>query len=247
MAEADGLLPAFNKMVGGRDLGRAAALRRRLTRAFGDVDRASKAVAALPGASPTDARLHAAIRRAVVTYLQTHMFTLSVVPSRAPASLPATPLPPRSASSELPAVDPVPVSASTTTSVPPPVSESTTATSMSTTATSVSPAGGGGLAASLLSYVIPARPTATGKEQAALLLDSLVERALSADPQRQARLAETPLEEKLASLQVLRDQRQRVLGFISEAQRERRLEDAISLQASLSDLDVELSIIERNL
>ncbi|KAJ2488632.1 carboxypeptidase Y-deficient [Coemansia sp. RSA 2050] len=250
MAEADGLLPAFNKLLarGGVDLGRAAALRRGLTRAFGEVDRASKLVAALPGHSPTDARLHAAIRRAVVLYLQTHMFTLSMVPSRAPVSLPATPLPPsRSASSEQPAAispdpGPVPLPPSPP---PPPVSASTTVTTVSSVATV-----GGGLAASLLSYVIPPRSAAVrpgGKEQAALLLDDLVERALDADPQRQARLAETPLEEKLASLQVLRDQRQRVLGFIAEAQRERRLEDAASLQASLSDLDVELSIIERNL
>ncbi|KAJ2174085.1 hypothetical protein GGF45_004221 [Coemansia sp. RSA 551] len=55
------------------------------------------------------------------------------------------------------------------------------------------------------------------------------------------------VDEKMASLDVLRDQRQRVLGYISEAQKDRRLEDAMSLQTSLNDLDIELSLIERSL
>ncbi|KAJ2065135.1 carboxypeptidase Y-deficient [Coemansia sp. S146] len=230
MAEADRLLPAFNRLLG-RDLGRAAAMRGKLTRAFADADRASKMVAALPADSPTDARLHAAIRRAVVMYLQTHMFTLSMVPTKT-GSLPATPKPASRAAS----ID-QPVQRVVANAAPPPVSA--TLPSLATNGTA-----GRGLAASLLSFVVAPRSTA---KPPASLLDALVERALDADPQRPARLAETPLEEKLASLQVLRDQRQRVLGYIGEAQRERRLEDASSLQMSLSDLDVELSIIERNL
>ncbi|KAJ2866613.1 carboxypeptidase Y-deficient [Coemansia aciculifera] len=232
MADADRLLPAFNRLLG-RDFGRAAAMRGKLTRAFGDADRASKLIAALPADSPTDARLHAAIRRAVVMYLQTHMFTLSMVPSKT-GSLPATPKPAsRSASIDQP------VPRIVANDSPPPVSSSATLLSVAANGT------GGGLATSLLSFVTA--PRSTRPVEPVSVLDDLVERALDADPQRLARLAETPLEEKLASLQVLRDQRQRVLGYISEAQRERRLEDLISLQASLNDLDVELSIVERNL
>ncbi|KAJ2100870.1 carboxypeptidase Y-deficient [Coemansia sp. S100] len=230
MEDAERLLPVFKRMMGGRDLGRAAAVRVKLTRAFGDADRASKLVAALPADSPTDGRLHAAIRRAVVMYLQTHMFTLALVPSKS-GSLPTTPKPvSRSTSIDQ---QPLQTVAVCEPPVPLPVTSLPTAN------------GAGGLAASLLSFVIA--PRAAKPVEPASLLDDLVERALDADPQRQARLADTPLEEKLDSLQVLRDQRQRVLGYISEAQRERRLEDAISLQTSLSDLDVELSIIERNL
>ncbi|KAJ2261023.1 carboxypeptidase Y-deficient [Coemansia sp. RSA 376] len=233
MEDAERLLPVFKRMMGGRDLGRAAAVRAKLTRAFGDADRASKLVAALPADSPTDARLHAAIRRAVVMYLQTHMFTLALVPSKS-GSLPTTPKPvSRSTSIDQ---QPLQTVAVCSPDPPPPVPSPVTSLPVAN--------GAGGLAASLLSFVIAPRPA---KPVEPLLLDDLVERALDADPQRQARLADTPLEEKLDSLQVLRDQRQRVLGYISEAQRERRLEDAISLQTSLSDLDVELSIIERNL
>ncbi|KAI8323331.1 hypothetical protein GQ54DRAFT_237781, partial [Martensiomyces pterosporus] len=46
--------------------------------------------------------------------------------------------------------------------------------------------------------------------------------------------------EKLESISVLRDQRERVKGYISEAQRDRRLDDAKSLQMSLNDLEAEL-------
>ncbi|KAJ2747357.1 carboxypeptidase Y-deficient [Coemansia sp. BCRC 34301] len=178
MADADVLLPGFNVMlakvrggIGGQaEAARAAAVRRKLTAAFACADRASKAIAALPAASPTAARLHGAVRRAAVQYLQTHMFTLSMLPSRQSAvSLPATPTP-----------------VSREASIDQPVSYATTNSSLSQ-------------------------------------------------------------EDKLTSLEVLRDQRQRVLGYIAQAQKERRLEDAISLQASLADLDEELSSIERNM
>ncbi|KAJ2812384.1 carboxypeptidase Y-deficient [Coemansia furcata] len=232
MADADALLPAFNKMLAHHrhqaDLARAAALRRKLTAAFGSVDRASKLIAALPAATPTDARLHAAVRRAVVLYLQTHMFTLSMVPpsnSRQSGSLPATPAPVSRSSS----ID-QPLQQQIVAESPPPAP--VTAPSSAPTATN------GGLAASLLSYVVA--PRAKPKE-------AQPPDVVEVDAERRAQLAETPLEEKLATLQVLRDQRQRVLGYISEAQRERRLEDAGSLQTSLQDLDAELSIIERNL
>ncbi|KAJ2822822.1 carboxypeptidase Y-deficient [Coemansia furcata] len=234
MADADALLPAFNKMLAHHrhqaDLARAAALRRKLTAAFGAVDRASKLIAALPAATPTDARLHAAVRRAVVLYLQTHMFTLSMVPpsnNRQSGSLPATPAPVSRSSS----ID-QPLQQQIVAESPPPAPV--------TAPSSAPPAASGGLAASLLSYVVA--PRAKPKE-APQPPDDVVE----VDAERRAQLAETPLEEKLATLQVLRDQRQRVLGYISEAQRERRLEDAGSLQTSLQDLDAELSIIERNL
>ncbi|PIA16353.1 hypothetical protein COEREDRAFT_42841 [Coemansia reversa NRRL 1564] len=69
----------------------------------------------------------------------------------------------------------------------------------------------------------------------------------TADGSEVDRIAAMPSHEKMSSLDVLRDQRQRVLGYISEAQKDRRLEDAMSLQASLGDLDVELSLIERSL
>ncbi|KAJ1881643.1 carboxypeptidase Y-deficient [Coemansia sp. RSA 486] len=106
-----------------------------------------------------------------------------------------------------------------------------------------------GLASSLLSYVVPRQ--IKKREQQSSTLDEnreeMIRRVLLADPGKESRIAAMAMDEKMASLEILRDQRQRVLGYISEAQRERRLEDAISLQSSLSDLDVELSLIERNL
>ncbi|KAJ2306473.1 hypothetical protein IWW55_001434, partial [Coemansia sp. RSA 2706] len=100
-----------------------------------------------------------------------------------------------------------------------------------------------GLASSLLAYVIPAKPRPAAETQH----DERIREALADDPGKEQRIAAMAAGEKLASLEVLRDQRQRVLGYISEAQKERRLEDAASLQASLTDLDVELSLIERSL
>ncbi|KAJ2822746.1 hypothetical protein FBU31_004496, partial [Coemansia sp. 'formosensis'] len=193
MADADALLPAFNKMLAHHrhhaDLARAAALRRKLTAAFGSVDRASKLIAALPAATPTDARLHAAVRRAVVLYLQTHMFTLSMVPSnrQQSGSLPATPAPVSRSSS----ID-QPLQQQIVAESPPPAP---------VTAPSSVPPANGGLAASLLSYVVAPR----AKPKEAQPLGDVVE----VDAERRAQLAETPLEEKLATLQVLRDQRQR--------------------------------------
>ncbi|KAJ2446844.1 carboxypeptidase Y-deficient [Coemansia sp. RSA 2424] len=247
MADADGMLPKFNAMLGkvrggggGQgEAARAAAMRRKLTAAFGCADRASKAVAALPADSPSAARLHAAVRRAVVQYLQTHMFTLSMLPSSkaSTVSLPVTPV---SGSRET-SIDQPPTTAPTADSLPPPPLPTSSSTTTNSSVAS-------GFAASILSYVIAPRSAPPIDHQAPpTSLDVLVQRALDADPLKQARLAEQPMEEKLASLEVLRDQRQRVLGYISEAQKERRLEDAISLQSSLSDLEVELSIIERNL
>ncbi|KAJ2909845.1 carboxypeptidase Y-deficient [Coemansia aciculifera] len=249
MADADGMLPRFNAMLarvrsgeGGGELARAAAVRRKLTAAFSCSDRASKAIAALPADSPSATRLHAAIRRAVVQYLQTHMFTLSMLPtpssnpSSGAASLPATPPPISSSGSRETSIDQPPIQIAAT---PAPAAAAAAAAVNSTS-----------FATSLLSYVIPLRPThppaAIGQESD-MSLDGLVARAMAADPQKQAALLDMSREEKLASLEVLRDQRQRVLGYIAEAQKERRLEDAMSLQASLSDLDVELSIIERHL
>ncbi|KAJ2798014.1 carboxypeptidase Y-deficient [Coemansia guatemalensis] len=102
-----------------------------------------------------------------------------------------------------------------------------------------------GIASSLLSYVVAAKPKADN--DAAARHDELVQQALASDPGKEQRIAAMSSHEKMSSLDVLRDQRQRVLGYISEAQKERRLEDAMSLQASLGDLDVELSLIERSL
>ncbi|KAJ2478807.1 carboxypeptidase Y-deficient [Coemansia sp. RSA 2320] len=233
MRAADALLPAFNALLARAtpDLARAAVLRRRLTTAFGEADRASKRIAALPHESPTALRLHSAIRRAAVQYLQTHMFTLSLVPSAKSLSSPSSSttesppppsLPPPHSLPLPPLVD----------AEPPPVSPSP---SSSTTKS------GGGFAASLLSYVIAPR-TLVAKPQ-----EETTATPPQADAQKEARLAAMSQEEKLLSLDVLRDQRLRVQGYISEAQRERRLEDAMSLQVSLDDLDAELSIIERNL
>ncbi|KAJ2852914.1 carboxypeptidase Y-deficient [Coemansia erecta] len=74
-----------------------------------------------------------------------------------------------------------------------------------------------------------------------------IRQALLIDPSKQARIDAMAQDEKIASLEVLRDQRQRVLGYISDAQRDRRIDDAVSLQSSLVELDVELSLLERSL
>ncbi|KAJ1820216.1 carboxypeptidase Y-deficient [Coemansia sp. RSA 2598] len=105
-----------------------------------------------------------------------------------------------------------------------------------------------GFASSLLSYVVPRQPKPQEQKNSVDGgREELIRKALQADPGKESRIAAMAMDEKLATLEILRDQRQRVLGYISEAQRERRLEDAISLQSSLTDLDVELSLIERNL
>ncbi|KAJ2694797.1 carboxypeptidase Y-deficient [Coemansia sp. RSA 1285] len=79
------------------------------------------------------------------------------------------------------------------------------------------------------------------------LEEESIRQALLSDPGKHDRIAAMNQDEKIASLEVLRDQRQRVLGYISDAQRARRIDDAVSLQASLDDLDTELSILERSL
>ncbi|KAJ2699578.1 carboxypeptidase Y-deficient, partial [Coemansia spiralis] len=99
-----------------------------------------------------------------------------------------------------------------------------------------------GIVSSLLTLV--ARPRPRGKDDGS---DRRIQQALAADPGKEQRIAAMAQDEKMASLGVLRDQRQRVLGYIGDAQRERRLDDAMSLQASLDDLDAELSLIERSL
>ncbi|KAJ2770703.1 carboxypeptidase Y-deficient [Coemansia nantahalensis] len=107
-----------------------------------------------------------------------------------------------------------------------------------------------GLASSLLSLVaIPRRRAKDDGPAAAAAAgqDKRIQQALAADPGKEQRIAAMAENEKIASLGVLRDQRQRVLGYIGDAQRERRLDDAASLQASLDDLEVELSLIERSL
>ncbi|KAJ2662699.1 carboxypeptidase Y-deficient [Coemansia sp. RSA 1200] len=79
------------------------------------------------------------------------------------------------------------------------------------------------------------------------LEEESIRQALLSDPGKHERIAAMNQDEKIASLEVLRDQRQRVLGYIGDAQRARRIDDAVSLQASLDDLDTELSILERSL
>ncbi|KAJ2319967.1 carboxypeptidase Y-deficient [Coemansia sp. RSA 2704] len=255
------------------DLPRAARIRKQLTVAFGEMDQASKRVVALPAASTGDARLHGAIRRAVAQYLQLHMFPLTMLPKqprRPPRMLSPdqTPLRIQMASTstssaelvESPAAS-LPSSISTVNIdgiKPPSVGsdagsasfEGTTANGSndspvreSARAGSSNGAQRAGLASSLLAYVIPAKPRSAAETQH----DERIREALADDPGKEQRIAAMAAGEKLASLEVLRDQRQRVLGYISEAQKERRLEDAASLQASLTDLDVELSLIERSL
>ncbi|KAJ2605868.1 hypothetical protein EV177_006054 [Coemansia sp. RSA 1804] len=86
-------------------------------------------------------------------------------------------------------------------------------------------------------------PDASARE----LEEESIRQALLSDPGKHDRIAAMNQDEKIASLEVLRDQRQRVLGYIGDAQRARRIDDAVSLQASLDDLDTELSILERSL
>ncbi|KAJ1902649.1 carboxypeptidase Y-deficient [Coemansia sp. IMI 209127] len=100
----------------------------------------------------------------------------------------------------------------------------------------------GGIAA-LFSF---AKSTAS-KEDNGNGQEESIRQALLVDPSKQARIDAMAQDEKIASLEVLRDQRQRVLGYISDAQRDRRIDDAVSLQSSLVDLDVELSLLERSL
>ncbi|KAJ1667594.1 carboxypeptidase Y-deficient [Coemansia sp. RSA 1646] len=108
-----------------------------------------------------------------------------------------------------------------------------------------------GIASSLLSFVKIAKPTSSSEPSEASVAmmqqEESIRQALLTDPGKRDRIAAMAQDEKIASLEVLRDQRQRVLGYISDAQKDRRIEDAVSLQSSLIDLDVELSLLERSL
>ncbi|KAJ2450312.1 carboxypeptidase Y-deficient [Coemansia sp. RSA 2336] len=254
------------------DLPRAARIRKQLTAAFAEMDQVSKRIAALPAASTGDSRLHAAIRRAVAQYLQLHMFPLTMLPRppRRPASIlgssSAEPTTVESPAGSLTS------SVSTSVGLGRPaaltamasdgsdvasVEEGSTATgsgnsphadrnnsSKGAAKTLVQSVGGAasGLASSLMSLT-RSKPKPDESDEH----DERIRQALAADPAKAHRIASMPADEKLASLDVLRDQRQRVLGYIGEAQRERRLEDAASLQASLDELDIELSLMERSL
>ncbi|KAJ2847902.1 carboxypeptidase Y-deficient [Coemansia brasiliensis] len=263
--------PGSNASPGGLpDLPRAARIRKQLTAAFAEMDQVSKRIAMLPAASAGDSRLHSAIRRAVAQYLQLHMFPLTMLPRppRRPASMlgsnsaepmvesPAGSLPSSVSTSVGPGRPTTFLAAASDCSDVASVEESSTAndsgnspyadrsSSAGAAKTLVQSVGGAasGLASSLLSLTrSKPKPDAFGEH------DERVRQALAADPTKAHRIASMPTDEKLASLDVLRDQRQRVLGYIGEAQRERRLEDAASLQTSLDELDIELSLIERSL
>ncbi|KAJ2395038.1 carboxypeptidase Y-deficient [Coemansia sp. RSA 2603] len=255
----DRVLPVFNSLVirlaphnNSPDtalLARAARMRNQLTEAFGSLDAASREIAKAPAESPGDARVRSAIRAAVVQYLQINMFSLTMLPrvdrrgagvkrgdemetASVGVSSVGTPVsePPGALSEPTPPLAPPEERSLFSSSPEPPPASSAQQQPV-------------GLARSLLSYIVPRRVD----DSAATEGDDLIRRALTSDPGREARIASMPQDEKLASLDVLRDQRQRVLGYIAEAQRDRRLEDAWSLQASLADLNIELSLIERNL
>ncbi|KAJ2788266.1 carboxypeptidase Y-deficient [Coemansia interrupta] len=250
MRVADRVLPVFNALVlqitrgSGVEpvlVARAARLRSQLTDAFGRVDVASRRIAAGPAESPGDARVRSAIRSAMVQYLQLHMFSLTMLPrkdtpSKKSKNNQGTVLPKRV--EDMSVTGDTESQAGDTRSVGTPVSENLSVSSEPPGSSST------GLARSLLSYIVPRRVAET---TAAAADDEDIRRALASDPEKELRIAGMALDEKLATLEVLRDQRQRVLGYIAEAQRDRRLEDAYTLQGSLRDLDVELSLIERNL
>ncbi|KAJ1723362.1 carboxypeptidase Y-deficient [Coemansia erecta] len=279
MRMADRVLPAFNALVlriapqshgvaaaaaGSPDVAlvaRAARIRSQLTDAFGRVDGASRRIAEGPAVSPGDARVRAAIRSAMVQYLQLHMFSLTMLPrierkgsvgrnskGTVMMSPPQQQLLQTQPETDAALVaDEVETASADTRSIGTPASESLSVSSEP-------PMPSAGLARSLLSYIVPRRVSAaatggasTGPAAGSHVAEELIQRALASDPGKETRIAGMALDEKLASLDVLRDQRQRVLGYIAEAQRDRRLEDARTLQASLTDLDVELSLIERNL
>ncbi|KAJ2554784.1 carboxypeptidase Y-deficient [Coemansia sp. RSA 1933] len=251
MRQVEESLPTFSALaarlrmdgMGGQgagvpDMARAARLRKQLVVAFNGMDGASKRIAAMAARTQGDVRLHAAIRRAVAQYLQLHMFPLTMLPkperpSRAPssASVSSSPLGRRQSQTDDDAGS-FPSSTVSTPSVPADLGPRST--SIDTT----------NLTSSLLSFVgiSTTRRTTSDDPSSAASQDVMV-----MDPDNQARIAAMPQDEKIVSLQVLRDQRQRVVGYIGDAQRDRRLDDAQSLQASLNDLDVELSLLERSL
>ncbi|KAJ2824959.1 carboxypeptidase Y-deficient [Coemansia erecta] len=284
MAQVEEALPVFNALAmrlhgagAEPDLPRAARIRKQLTAAFSEMDRASKRIAALPAATAGDARVHTAVRRTVAQYLQLHMFPLTMLPKapRRPASAlsplrvqtafaagsepadsPSASLPSSISTLNIDAARPAPAAKASSISDAGSVEDSTANTSNSSPAREAAqgklgaaqgalglPARATGLASSLLSYVVPSKPRVETEDSQELLITQ----ALHSDPGKEQRIASMPVAEKMASLDVLRDQRQRVLGYIGEAQKDRRLEDAMSLQASLNDLDVELSLIERSL
>ncbi|KAJ1678662.1 carboxypeptidase Y-deficient, partial [Spiromyces aspiralis] len=65
---------------GGVDIQRARHIRKSLMDAFNNLDLLSKKILQLPATTPTETKLHQAIRFAVAKYLQQHMFPLSMLP-----------------------------------------------------------------------------------------------------------------------------------------------------------------------
>ncbi|KAJ1832926.1 carboxypeptidase Y-deficient, partial [Coemansia sp. RSA 2703] len=220
----DRVLPVFNSLVirlaphnNSPDtalLARAARMRNQLTEAFGSLDAASREIAKAPAESPGDARVRSAIRAAVVQYLQINMFSLTMLPrvdrrgagvkrgdemetASVGVSSVGTPVsePPGALSEPTPPLAPPEERSLFSSSPEPPPASSAQQQPV-------------GLARSLLSYIVPRRVD----DSAATEGDDLIRRALTSDPGREARIASMPQDEKLASLDVLRDQRQRVLG-----------------------------------
>ncbi|KAJ3012276.1 carboxypeptidase Y-deficient [Thoreauomyces humboldtii] len=151
------MLPRFNALMinmagldgvesGNRDYQLAARYRKSLMEWFSELDKLGKRIKIQPPGTPTINRLHSALHLSIITYLQTHMFTLQLMPKLR-------------------------------TNAPPP----------------------------------------------------------AATPEVLAARAQLP---------VLREQRALVVGYLDDARRRRRLEDAAALKESVDELDVEIAMLE---
>ncbi|KAJ1965950.1 carboxypeptidase Y-deficient [Dipsacomyces acuminosporus] len=228
MVQVEDILPTFNALAvrlhdaglsNSPDLPRAARIRRQLTAAFNSLDQISKRILQLPAETPTAKRLHLSIRRAVAQYLQLHMFPLTMLPK-----------PERRLSSASSTT-----SASTlgrTPRTPTPLRNHSTMSSLNSVDAGGAEDGSDGLNNE---ETVPESPAS--KHQS----------AGESEEQAGSPFVSMSHHEKLESISVLRDQRERVKGYINEAQRERRLDDAMSLQSSLKDLEAELALIEQTL
>ncbi|KAJ1926969.1 carboxypeptidase Y-deficient [Tieghemiomyces parasiticus] len=222
----------------------AARLRKDLLENLSNLDRASKNITKLKADTPSDRRLHTAIYQYCAQYLQQRMFSLSLLPKllhgRTPTSSQRSPSvasvpnsarspvgrrPPRSLPSQL-------AGSADSASQPAPPLPSRSDTDTSAAAAGPEPPHGLARRASVVSSIFSLFGMSgadTNSEAGSSLSRNATVEDLSAE---------------LDKLDVLREQRFLVEGYLREAVQHRKLEDAKSLRASLADLEAEITRIE---
>ncbi|KAJ1974932.1 carboxypeptidase Y-deficient [Dimargaris xerosporica] len=209
----------------------AAKTRKDLLDTFAQMDRTSKQILKLKAATPTDHRLHNAIYQFCSQYLQQRMFSLSLLPRLFKGTHPPPVMP-----------TPKPLSAMATpseqlTKSPPsplasPHAQLSTAILVDRQASEVVASKVSSKQTSSKGFFgfFTGKSTATPSDSEALNANA-------------APLADSTVADR-DRLEVLREQRQLVNGYLQDAVRRRKLEDAQILRDSLAELDSEIAQLE---